>query len=102
MHRCPRRSAPVNAQVPTSVGTGPQVVTVSTSAGPSAQFLITVSATQPGLLAPAGFRIGGRQYAAAFLPDGSTFVLPIASIPSTPSRPAKPGETIVLYGIGFG
>jgi uncharacterized protein (TIGR03437 family) len=55
-----------------------------------------------GLLAPGGFRLGTRQYVAALLPDGVTYVLPPASIPSTPSRQAKPGETLILFGVGFG
>jgi uncharacterized protein (TIGR03437 family) len=42
------------------------------------------------------------QYAGAFFPDGQTFVLPSGAIPGLPSRPAKPGETIVMYGVGFG
>jgi uncharacterized protein (TIGR03437 family) len=29
-------------------------------------------------------------------------MLPAGAIPGVQSRPAKPGETIVLYGVGFG
>jgi uncharacterized protein (TIGR03437 family) len=47
------------------------------------------------------FNIGGNQYVVAQLADG-TFVLPIGAIAGVNSRPAKPGETIVIYGIGFG
>lgn len=35
------------------------------------------------------------------LPDGS-YVLPTGAISGVNSRPAKPGETMVMYGIGFG
>jgi uncharacterized protein (TIGR03437 family) len=35
-------------------------------------------------------------------PDGVTYVLPSGAIPGVPSRPAKAGDTITLYGIGFG
>jgi uncharacterized protein (TIGR03437 family) len=37
----------------------------------------------------------------AQLLDG-TYVLPTGAIAGVTSRPAKPGETIVIYGIGFG
>ena len=60
-----------------------------------------MNATQPGLLAPAWFKIGGNQYVVAQLPDGN-YVLPTGSIAGVNSRPAQPGETIVIYGIGFG
>jgi uncharacterized protein (TIGR03437 family) len=33
--------------------------------------------------------------------DG-TYVLPTGAIAGVNSRPAKPGETIVIYGVGFG
>lgn len=57
--------------------------------------------TQPGLLAPSSFSVNGTQYAVALFSDG-TYVLPSGAIAGINSRPAKPGETIVLYGIGFG
>jgi uncharacterized protein (TIGR03437 family) len=92
----------VNAQVPSTVGTGPQQVTVTTAAGTSTAFTMEVDLTAPGILAPPSFNIGGKQYAAATFTDGVTFVLPVGAIAGVTSRPAKPGETIVLYGIGFG
>jgi len=92
----------INVQVPANVGTGPQSVVDSTQGGTSAQFIVNVTPTQAGLLAPPSFRIGGRQYVTALLPDGVTYVLPPAALASTPSRQAKPGETIVLFGVGFG
>jgi uncharacterized protein (TIGR03437 family) len=91
----------VNAQVPSSVGTGPQQIFVSNASGSSAPVGINVATTMPGLLAPAQLQIGGKQYVAAFFPDG-TYVLPPNSIPGITSRDAKPGDTIVLYGVGFG
>ena len=60
-----------------------------------------VNATQPGLLAPPSFKLGGNQYVVAQFADG-TYVLPAGSIAGINSRPAHPGETIVIYGIGFG
>ena len=92
----------VNAQVPSNVGVGPQQVVVSTSAGFSAPVTITVNTTQPGLLAPRSFVIGGKQYLGAVFPDGVTYVLPTGAIPGVNSRPAHVGETILVYGVGFG
>jgi uncharacterized protein (TIGR03437 family) len=90
----------INAQVP-SISPGASQVTVSTSAGTSQPFNITVNPTEPGMLAPASFKIGGKQYVVAQFADG-TYVLPPGSIAGVTSRQAKPGETIVIYGIGFG
>jgi len=75
---------------------------VTNKLGTSAPFNVTVNATEPGLLAPASFQVGGKQYVVAFLSDNVTYVLPAGAIAGLPSRPAKPGETIVMYGNGFG
>lgn len=91
----------VDAQVPSDVGTGSQQITVQTAAGTSAPIDITVDAAEPGLLAPTSFNIGGTQYVVAQFVDGS-YVLPEGAIPGLASHPAKPGDTIVLYGVGFG
>ena len=92
----------VNAQVPSGVGTGQQTVTVSNGGAVSAPLTVTVNATQPGLYAPPNFNIGGKQYLAALFPDGVTYVAPPGTIPGFTSRQAKPGETIIVYGVGFG
>jgi uncharacterized protein (TIGR03437 family) len=92
----------VNAQVPSNVGPGPQQVTVNTLSGSSDPRTLTVNTVQPGLFAPPFFQIGGKQYAGATFTDGGTFVLPQGAVADVTSRPARPGETIVLYGIGFG
>ena len=91
----------VNAQVPSNVLTGTQPIVVTTAAGSSTAYNITVNATQPGMIAPPSFAIGGKQYVAARFADG-TYVLPPNAIPGLSSRQAKPGETIVIYGVGFG
>jgi uncharacterized protein (TIGR03437 family) len=91
----------VNAQVPSGTPTGAQQMTVTTPAGTSSAYNITVNPLQPGLLAPASFQVGGKQYVVAQFLDGS-YVLPPNAIPGVPSRQAKPGETIVIYGVGFG
>jgi uncharacterized protein (TIGR03437 family) len=92
----------VNAQVPSGVGNGQQNLVVSTGAGSSAPYPITVASTQPGVLAPASFTVSGKVYAAALFPDNVTFALPPNALPGVVSKYAKPGDTLILYGIGFG
>jgi uncharacterized protein (TIGR03437 family) len=77
-------------------------VIVSTANGVSNSYMVMANEEEPGLLAPSSFLIGGKQYAAALLPDGVTYALPAANNIGGPSRPAHVGETITLYGIGFG
>jgi uncharacterized protein (TIGR03437 family) len=91
----------VNAQVPSGTPTGVQQMTVSTPAGTSSAYSIVVSSLQAGLLAPSSFIVGGKQYVVAQFLDGA-YVLPPNAIAGVPSRQAKPGETIIIYGIGFG
>jgi uncharacterized protein (TIGR03437 family) len=95
-------SAQVNAQVPSGIGSGPQTVIVTTPSGATATSTITVNPAQAGLLAPSQWLIGGKQYAAALFTDGVTYVLPTGAISGVTSRPAHVGDTIVLYGVGFG
>ena len=91
----------VNVQVPSNVSAGQQPLVVTTRAA-SSPYLVTVKAEQPGLLAPPSFKVGGNQYVVALFPDYSTYVLPSGAIAGISSRPAKPGDTIILYGVGFG
>jgi uncharacterized protein (TIGR03437 family) len=91
----------IDALIPSTVGPGPQQITIHTPYGTSASYAITVNPRQAGLYAPASFRLGSKQYAWAIFPDG-TPVLPPNSIPGTASRQAKPGETITMFGVGFG
>jgi uncharacterized protein (TIGR03437 family) len=91
----------IDVQIPSNVNTGVQQITVTTAAGTSAQYPVTVVSVEPGLLAPASFNIGGTQYVAATFPDGS-FALPAGAIPGVASRPAQPGDTVTLWGVGFG
>jgi uncharacterized protein (TIGR03437 family) len=93
--------AQVNVQVPSNVGTGSQPINVSTAAGASAPYTITVNPQQPGLLAPNSFIIGGKQYIAAFFQDGA-FALPPGAIAGVASRRAHLGDILTLWGIGFG
>jgi uncharacterized protein (TIGR03437 family) len=94
----------VNALLPSDVGTGQVQVTLANTAGTSNSYTLTVNQVQPGLFAPASFKIGDKQYVAAFVgPDyRSTFALPTGAIPGRPSRPARQGETLVIYAMGLG
>jgi uncharacterized protein (TIGR03437 family) len=92
----------VNAQLPSNIATGGVLqLTVTNANGASTAVNLTVNPTEPGLLAPASFKIGGNQYVVAQHSDG-TYVLPVGAISGVASSPAKPGETIVIYGVGFG
>jgi uncharacterized protein (TIGR03437 family) len=91
----------VNVQVPGGVGLGSQPLIVNTAAGASPPFTVNVVATRPGLLAPTSFNIGGTQYTVAEFSNG-TFVLPPGAISGITSQRAQAGDTILLYGIGFG
>ena len=96
----------VNVQLPSNIGPGTLQLTVTNGnlaggSATSAPINLTVNATEPGLLAPASFKTGASQYVVAQLADGN-YVLPAGAIAGVNSRPAKPGETIVIYGIGFG
>jgi len=92
----------LNVQVPANVAAGPQELTVTTPAGTSVPYTVTISATQPGLYAPPSLKVGERQYVGALFSDNTTYVLPAGAVEGITSRPAHPGETIVLYGVGFG
>jgi uncharacterized protein (TIGR03437 family) len=91
----------VNALVPGGIAPGTATVTVTAGGATSAPAAVTAFSAEPGMLAPASFNIQGTQYVVAQLTDG-TYVLPMGAIAGVTSRPAKPGETIVIYGIGFG
>lgn len=92
----------LNVQVPYNVTAGQQTLVVKNAAGTSANYTLTVNNTQPGLFAPAAFNIGGIQYAGAVSPNGVTYAIPAGAAPGYTSQPAGPGQTIVLYGVGFG
>jgi uncharacterized protein (TIGR03437 family) len=92
----------VNTQVPSGVPTGPQQVTVTSSGGTSAPFAVTLNPSAPGLFAPSSLAIGGTQYSAAYFASNLTPVFTPGDILSSGSLRMKPGDTIILYGIGFG
>ncbi|MBK5292535.1 MAG: hypothetical protein JJE04_12775 [Acidobacteriia bacterium] len=90
----------VNARVPMDAALGRQQLVAATELGSSAPYEVTLQAPQPELLAPASFKVDGRQYVAAVLSDGA-YALPAGAL-SHASRPARHGETITLIGAGFG
>lgn len=92
----------LKVQVPSNVGTGTQSLTVTTDAGTSEAYQLTLNETEPGLNAPAAFRIGDKQFAGSLLEDGATWALPAGAIEGKDSRPVHPGETLTIYGVGFG
>lgn len=92
----------VNAQLPSDIAIGgPLQILVTYGGVSSAPVNVTVNATEPGPLAPTAFQVEGNQYVAALLPDG-TYAMPTGAVAGVNSRPAVPGETITMYGIGFG
>jgi uncharacterized protein (TIGR03437 family) len=92
----------LNVQVPSNAATGSSALIVTTPAGSSAPYAIQVNATEPGLLAPPSFIVGGTQYVVALFSDALTYALPPGAIPGVTSKRAKAGDILTLYGVGFG
>lgn len=85
----------INAQLPWGVSTGgPVSVVVTNGSAASAAQSVQVASLSPTL-----FTIGG--YAVAVNPDGS-LAAPAGAIPGVASHPATPGDSLVLWGSGFG
>jgi uncharacterized protein (TIGR03437 family) len=94
----------INLQAPDDTATGTVSVVVTTSAGS------TTSTVTLGQYAPS-FSLYNSKYAAAIVPtvgtpgnsgNGYDYIGPGGNgLPFT-SRPLKPGETVLLYGVGFG
>jgi uncharacterized protein (TIGR03437 family) len=91
----------VNVQVPEGVTPGNNVpVVVRYKDQDRAVGALTIKAAAPGLLAPSSFKVGDYQFVAALHANG-TFVANSA-IAGVPESPAAPGETLTIYGLGFG
>jgi uncharacterized protein (TIGR03437 family) len=86
----------INVLAPDDAATGTVAVQVTTAKQTSASF--SVARAQ---FAPAFFTIANGAFAAALHTD-YTLVGSANLIPGTPTRPAQPGETILIYGTGFG
>jgi uncharacterized protein (TIGR03437 family) len=93
----------VNVQVPSTAPTGTQPVVVTSWDRMSASRKPSPSAPRRRAF---GLRrqlaVGGNQYVGALFPDFATFVLPPGAFSGFTSQRAQPGDTIILYGIGFG
>jgi uncharacterized protein (TIGR03437 family) len=92
----------INVQTPDDTATGPVAITVTNPSGTSAAVNAQKAAVVPGMLAPASFNVGGKQYLVALYPDGATYVGNSGLIAGVAFRPAKPGDAVTAYGIGFG
>ncbi len=86
----------LNVLLPTDELTGPVEVKVTTPQG-SASASVAMQRHLPGLFP---LRLD-RQYVVATHGD-NVLVAKVGSVASVTSRPARPGETIVLWGTGFG
>jgi uncharacterized protein (TIGR03437 family) len=84
----------INVQAPT-LPPGPVNVTVSNVNGTSQSVTATVAAVSPA------FFLWNGKYAVATRPD-FTYVGPPGLFSSVTTTPAKPGDTIILWGTGFG
>jgi uncharacterized protein (TIGR03437 family) len=91
----------INVQVPFSINPGQAQVIVTTPGGISTPYSINVRSIEPGLLEvrPSGSPV---KYAVALLADNATLVLPPSPKVPAPARRARAGDTITLYGTGFG
>ena len=87
----------INAVAPADSSVGPVEVRVTSSGVTSDAAIATLQAYAPAL-----FTFGGKYLAATHAnsaPLGKSGLFPTAP---TATTPAKPGETVVMYGTGFG
>jgi uncharacterized protein (TIGR03437 family) len=84
----------INVVAP-QASSGPVTATVTNSTGTSAPFTVTFSE-----YSPAFFAWPGNQAVATHL--DFTYAAKAGTFPGVTTVPAKPGETIILWGTGFG
>jgi uncharacterized protein (TIGR03437 family) len=89
----------VNVLAPDDTTTGLVFVQVNGPAGTSDNALVLEQTAAPALFQ---FRAGATVYAAGTHADGSLLAGAALVQQGIPGTPAKPGETIVVYGTGFG
>ena len=100
-------STQINVQAPADTATGTVGVTVTNCSGTSAPVTLNRASIAPGLLAPPAdlnpfFTANGKQYlVATFGPQALYVGNPNPGAPGL-FQTAKPGDSIWLYGIGFG
>src|ERR1019366_7287086 len=85
----------VNGRLPTALGLVPVQVK---NAGATGDSVLALQQT----VAPALFQVPGTNYAAGTHADGSYLAGPRLVAQGIPGTAARVGETIVLYGTGFG
>lgn len=89
----------INAQAPDDTSTGTIAVVVKNAAGESAPLMVNLQQFSPAFFQ---FSPSDNKYVASVAPDG-TFLGPPGLFGSgVTTRPARPGETIMLFGTGFG
>jgi uncharacterized protein (TIGR03437 family) len=91
----------LDVQVPSGVPAGSQPLVVTTAGGSSVAYSLTVNTNEPGILAPTAFILNGKQNVVAVISNTLTYVLPV-SVPGVNTIRAKPGDSITMYGVGFG
>ena len=92
----------VNVQIPGITPVGGSVPVVVTYRGQSsAPAMLPIKQFGAGMLAPSTFKVNGKQYVFASHAATNAYVSG-GQIPGIPSAPAVPGETLILYGVGFG
>jgi uncharacterized protein (TIGR03437 family) len=91
----------INVQAPPDSATGSAIPIVVTSPSGTASSSATKVALAPGMLAPASFNVGGKQYLVAQFSDG-VYVGKTGLVSGVAFRPAKAGDVIIVYGVGFG
>jgi uncharacterized protein (TIGR03437 family) len=90
----------LNVQIPANVPTGePLPVVVSFRGVSSNPVMLRVVDQAGGLLAPASFKVGDKQYVVGVRPDKTLIA---NGIPGLPQVLAERGETLIFYGTGFG
>ena len=94
------KAGQVNAQVP-AVGAGPVMVEVVNGQLRSDPVSMNALNAAPIFLSPQSFNVDNRQWLVAIHQD-RTFVGRPNLIAGAQFSPARPGETILVYGIGFG
>jgi uncharacterized protein (TIGR03437 family) len=93
----------VNALVPATVPAGTASVTVTNGALTSAPITVTVVAAQPAMLTVPPLFDPSSAFLAAIFPDFGAYALPsLPAYSNVPTRTPGAGDTIVLFGIGFG
>jgi uncharacterized protein (TIGR03437 family) len=82
--------AQINLQLPSDAAVGNSTLTVSSQGQPDVQTALTVAQDAPGLFQQV---VNGQSFIVAAHADGSSV---------TAASPAQAGETITIYGTGFG